>query len=472
MKLSKIIFLTCLSLPVLVLPAVTSYAQSAPMTLNVEELSSIIRKYHPVARQAELAVDKSKAGITSAKGMFDPFFRNYIGAKTLDGSEYYNDVAPSLEIPTWYGIELYTGFENLTGDRLDPSDTRGVVSYAGVSVPLAKDLLMDKRRASLQQARIMNKLAIQERRLAVNDLLHEALLAYYDWEKCYRLLQLTDTIIEVNRQRFEIIKKSLEFGERPPVDTTEALAQLQNFLLLQNQRKLDLLNAGLQLSVFLWKDNGEPYDLPESVTPQEQTDFGLNLAGNPDEWTYFAMKEHPELLALDKKLNFLEVEKKLKFQELLPSIDFNYNLLGKDYYQFKDIGQSLRFQNNYQYGISMGIPLRLSEGRGEFQKAKINISDNRLKRNMKAREIGLKINACWNELVALNGQIALQEKNIVNFKLLADAEVTRFNNGESSVFLINVRETAALSSKEKLIDIRAKFNMKYAGLRWSAGRLN
>lgn len=450
----------------------TGMAQTEQKTLNEQELTAIVKRFHPVARQAELAIERSKAEITSARGSFDPVLSNFIGSKTFDGTEYYSDIAPTLEIPTWYGIELYTGFENLTGNRLNPSSTSGVNSFAGISVPLAKDLVMDKRRAFLQQARIMNKLAEQERRMALNDLVRDACMAYYEWEKSYRLLQLTDTIISVNRLRFEIIKKTVELGERPPVDTTEALAQLQNFLLLQNQRKFDLLNAGFQLSAFLWKENGEPFDLPSEVVPFDQGINIMDLASNPDEWTWLAMKGHPELMALDRKLNYLEVEKKLKFQDLLPTIDFKYNLLSKDYYNFKDIGSSLRFENNYQYGITMGIPLRLSEGRGEFQKARINISDNRLKRNMKEREIRLNITSCWNELIALNEQVGIQQKNIRNFQLLADAEVIRFNNGESSVFLINARETAALSAKERLIDLKAKLNMKFAGLRWSAGSLN
>ena len=130
-------------------PVCRLMAQEPTMTLNEKQLVALVSRYHPVARQADLHVEKSKAGITMARGGFDPVLQNHWGAKTFDGTEYYKDVNATLEIPTWYGIELYTGIEDLSGNRLDPSDTRGATSFAGISVPLAKDLLMDKRRAYL-----------------------------------------------------------------------------------------------------------------------------------------------------------------------------------------------------------------------------------------------------------------------------------------------------------------------------------
>jgi len=65
------------------------------------------------------------------------------------------------------------------------------------------------------------------------------------------------------------------------------------------------------------------------------------------------------------KINALEVDKKLKFQELLPTVNFRYNQLGKGNDILKTATTGPLFQNNFQYGLSMSIPLRLSQGRGE-----------------------------------------------------------------------------------------------------------
>jgi outer membrane protein TolC len=52
------------------------------------------------------------------------------------------------------------------------------------------------------------------------------------------------------------------------------------------------------------------------------------------------------------------------------------------------------------------------------------------------------------------------------------AEESRFNNGESSMFLINSRETKALEALEKLIDLKTKYFKTIYALQWSAGLLN
>lgn len=64
-----------------------------------------------------------------------------------------------------------------------------------------------------------------------------------------------------------MVKTAFQLGDRPAIDTTEALTQLQYFQLLQGQAWLDFQNAGLDLSVYLWTAETQPYNLPESIAP-------------------------------------------------------------------------------------------------------------------------------------------------------------------------------------------------------------
>ena len=66
----------------------------------------IVRKYHPVAKQANLIVDSAKANRLAAKGAFDPSFYVSNQQKTFDGKNYYFYTNPELKIPTWYGVDL------------------------------------------------------------------------------------------------------------------------------------------------------------------------------------------------------------------------------------------------------------------------------------------------------------------------------------------------------------------------------
>ncbi|SKB76871.1 TolC family protein [Dyadobacter psychrophilus] len=450
-------------------------AQDSANTLRAEQVLELVRAFHPVAKQAAIQVGQAEADLVTARGGFDPVLGAYVARKRFGGTNYYNRVSPEITIPTWYGLEIHSGIENYTGERLDPTMTKGQSAYVGVSIPLAKDLLMDKRRAALKQARIFRTLADTEQRLVLNDLLMNAMDAYWQWVSTYNQYQLMQANVDINQQRLDFVRKSLMNGERAAIDTIETLAQLQSFQYQQNQLRVEFRNAGLQLSAFLWTAIGEPYNLPETIVPpadwdneQITKDFDLDLAS----LLSTTQQSHPELQAYDFKLRALDIEKKLKFQQLLPKADFRYNHLSKGYNAFASVPESPIFDNNYQYGFKFEIPMRLSAGRGEYKKTKLKIEESQLAQMQKRLELQVKIRQYHNDLVNLREQIKLQNLNLGNYLQLVKAEEIRFRNGESSLFLINSRENKAIEARQKLIELKAKYFKAIYGLQWSAGLLN
>ncbi|MEI8059410.1 MAG: TolC family protein [Ferruginibacter sp.] len=158
-----------------------SKAADSVKTLSLPNFLQIVKRFHPVAKQAFIQVDKAKAGLTIARGNFDPILSSSAGNKTFDGINYYQSNATQLSVPVWYGIELTTGIEYLSGGRTDPTETIGKTSFTGISIPLAKNLLMDKRRATLQQATIMIQASEQEQKILLNNLMMDATEAYWQW---------------------------------------------------------------------------------------------------------------------------------------------------------------------------------------------------------------------------------------------------------------------------------------------------
>jgi len=68
--------------------------------LKQEELFSIVRKFHPVAKQAQLTIAYAKAEALSARGAFDPTVETHHSRKELHGLLYYNRASYELRIPT------------------------------------------------------------------------------------------------------------------------------------------------------------------------------------------------------------------------------------------------------------------------------------------------------------------------------------------------------------------------------------
>ncbi|HNJ94139.1 MAG TPA: TolC family protein [Ferruginibacter sp.] len=465
--MNKIIFL------LLILCTQALVAQDSVHTLSARQVMEIVKRYHPVALQAGILVEQAKADLVSARGQFDPVFENEAAQKTFEGTAYYSYNRPEISIPTWFGIEVKAGLEYLSGNRTDPVDTKGESSYLGISVPLAKNLLMDKRRAALQSAKIFRQASVAERRNMLNQLMLDALKSYWSWVKEYQLYQVMNEAVAINESRFRWVRSAYQLGDRAAIDTTEVLAQWQQFELLRSQAWLNFQNAGLELSVYLWTAGAQPYELPSNIIPQEPL-REISVMNQPvpvlNELLNAAVSNHPELRLYQYKLQALNIERKLKFQELLPVVNFRYNQLGRGYDVWKT-ATSPYFENNYRYGLSISIPLRLSQGRGEYKKARLKINYAELELEQKKRQVENKVRSYFNELLALKEQVKWQEQSWRNYLQLQRAEELRFRSGESSLFLVNARETKALEALQKLLELKAKYFVSENTVRWAAGNL-
>lgn len=448
-------------------------AQDTLRTLTEADFLAVVRAHHPVAKQAGLLVDLARAQLLSIRGNFDPLLFIDNNQKTFDGKNYYNYTNAELAVPTWFGVELYAGLENNFGDFTNREMSLGQSSYAGISIPLLKDLVLDKRRAALQQGKLFTQQSAFERSTVINDLLFDATKAYWSWAKDYQLLMVLDTTIALNELRYELVRISFQQGDRAAVDTTEALVQLQNFQQQREEAWLKFQKSSLELSAYLWLPNNKPVYLTERVIPdtiwakQQFTTFPVDALTN---WLTQTVTNHPKLKQFDFKLQALEVERQLKFQSLLPKLDLKYNFLQKGY----NVGNAFKnnvFENNYKFGLSAVIPIPNRSGIGDYRAARIKIKSTELDRNFTELNLENKVRFHYNEVVNLQKQIDIYEKAYSNYVRLFNAEQLKFTLGETTLFLLNSRETKVLEAQQKLLELKTKFYQAFAALNWAAGVL-
>jgi outer membrane protein TolC len=82
-----------------------------------------------------------------------------------------------------------------------------------------------------------------------------------------------------------------------------------------------------------------------------------------------------------------------------------------------------------------------------------------------------KLRQYYNEWRQLGQQIQLQQQAIASYLQLQRGEEIRFNNGESSLFLINSREQKTIEARQKLIELQSKEQKARVSVLWSAGAL-
>ena len=450
-----------------------SWATAQEKLLSLENTLDIIRKYHPVAKQSLLLVDMAEANLQASRGAFDPSFYSRNERKTFDGKNYYNYSNPELKIPTWFGINLKAGFENNQGDKINPEITPNQSTYVGISFPVLKGLLLDQRRAVLQQSKLMVQKSKQDQLLMVNDLLFEAADVYWKWVTAFQVYEVLTNAVAFNEKRFEFVKLAYQSGDRAAIDTTEALSQLQAIQTIQSQAWAELQKQRLYLSNFMWNETGEPYELLPNVAPEPTwnlVEINNYPLPNLEQSVTIASTAHPKLVALDFKQRVLEVDRRLKLQSLLPTLDLKYNFLNEGYNSPKFFSQPL-MENNYRFGIQFGLPLFQREARGEYRASKIKISDLDYTQQQTQLEITNKVKATYNDLLATQSQVLLYQSNVKNLQRLLKVEEEKFSLGESSMFLVNTRETKLLESQQKLAELKAKFFTKLLAVQWASGQI-
>ena len=454
--LFTVIFLTC---------------QSQTKTVfGVETFIQQIKQYHPIAKQAAIQVDKATAALLTAKGAFDPTINVDASRKTFDGKNYYYYTNPELKVPLPVG-DVKTGIENNGGSFLSSEESNGKTSYLGLEIPLAKGLLIDKRRATLQQAKIFRNQSEQEKLKMLNDLLFDAYNAYWQWAGAFQQYIIFSKYVQINTDRLRLLRITNANGDRSVMDTLEAFTQLQNFEIMQTDALQKFNNATIEISNYLWQKNDSAYILPTAYIPDEKQ-FANNLQNidNEDAIVTAAITQNPNIRTYDFKLQSLEVDRKLKQQNLLPTLNAKANLLNKDYAVFKGISTNF-LENNYKWGIDFKIPIFLREGRGDYKQAKLKITETTLELNQKKWQVENKVKSYFNDFVQLKRQLQIAQIAYTNYNKLYSNELLKFDNGESSLFLLNSRETKTLEMLQKTIELRVKFfKAKYA-IEWAAGQL-
>lgn len=457
-----------------------SFCQSntdSVQTLTPEKFFDLILQYHPVAKQADLIPQYARQQLVVARGGFDPYFFSSLDQKQFSEKEYFLLNESGFKVPTWYGIELKGSYTFNKGTNLNPENTMPVngQALAGISVPIGQGLFMDERRAVLKQAKVFTEASVFERITMLNDLLFAAAKEYWEWTYQYNNYIVFQDALTVADERFIGVKKSLEFGDIPAIDTLEAFINLQNLQFNANEAFMLYRNATYNLSNFLWFENNVPLEITDKLQPINLQN--INFQNTPKADSIEAIINaisitHPEIRSLQLFLKQLDIERKLKLEYLKPRINLNYNVLSVNQFTFNTNPEFANlFNTNYKWGFDIAFPLFWGKGRGNYKLAKLKIADTEYKLQLKQLEIINKIQTYFNELTILRAQVDLYEDATQNYNRLLIAEEIKFQTGESSMFLINARQMKLLEFQIKLLEVKSKYFKALAGVAWSSGTI-
>jgi outer membrane protein TolC len=458
----------------LVILACGASAQVDSTIFTYEEYMSYVRAYHPVLVQADLRVQQAEDAVMQSRGQLDPKLYSNFDEKDFDSKIYFDVWESGLKIPTWFGADFMIGYKSNQGDFLNPERNIPEVGQLaiGASMPLLRNLVYNDRRAAITQARVMQESTEEMRRLMINDLFFEATQVYWNWVNTHAAWRINAESVKAAQVRFEAVRTSFFRGDKPAIDTVESLIQLQIRMFNTQEAYLDYINAGLALSNYLWYENQTPLELQETTFPPMPNKVELPAIVQDSLNTFIqrAAPLHPEVNQINLFITNLDVQRRLSANNLLPELTVDYNLLSSQLNTFDSYANSLDWAN-YQVGLTFSIPLFLRKERGYLNQVKAKIDETASKRDQKVRQIENKILASSNKLDNLAQQINLFSQTYQNYETLYNAELRRFQIGESTLFLVNRREIKAIEARLKLAELLVKYQVAYQEIWFSGGAL-
>lgn len=427
---------------------------------SFNEFLGYVKKYHPLVKQADLKLNEAQANLMLARGAFDPKIEVDYSEKQFQDKNYYSILNSSFKIPTWYGIELKAGFDNAEGMYTNPENSlpnSGITSL-GISVPVGQGLFINQRMADIRKAKIAQNLNSAERNLQAIEVLYEASMSYANWKRSYDEVKLYETYLKNALIRYDGVSKLIAQGDKPAIDSVEAGIAVTTRKLNLEDAQLKFTKARLELSNYLWFENNLPLELNETLQPEKMLAITIKETLQVNELSSFSIDNHPKIKALDAKIDLLKVEKQLKANALLPKMDLSYNYLSEpstiNQYRMED----------YKIGLQFSIPIFLRKERAGLKLAKLKIQDTQLSLQFERKSLENKLISQQQEIISLQKQQAYNSQLVQDFNQLLTAEDRLFGMGESSLFLINLRENTLVSSQLNAIGLENRYFQALLGL--------
>jgi len=413
----------------------------AAQTLTLDDVQASVDKHYPPLLAALLEREIAAGGVEAALGKFD--FRIGMRADTDQFGFYSNErlnTGFDQYLQTW-GASVYGGWRVGRGDFATYDgklETRtGGEWRGGVKLPLFRDRQIDERRAELQKARLDRTLAdlsVDQQRLYVVQL---ATRRYWDWVASGRRFQVAEALLRIALARDAQLRESVDLGQIPPIEAVEnrrAILQRRSQL-VEQQRGLE--NAAIELSLFYRDAAGTPVRpaadrLPPMLPATESiTEPALVEAVSR------ALDRRPELRYLAAEREQARVDLLVAENQMLPGVELSVGFASES-----GGGVVKRGPNELKAGIGFELPFQRRSASGKIMMVSAKINQIRLKERMARDKIEAEVRDAASAVRAAHERVTLLRDEVAVARELEDAERARFDLGDGTLFLVNLREQA------------------------------
>jgi outer membrane protein TolC len=439
---------------------------TAPLTAT-DVLGSVERAW-PVLAQARQGVEEASGALLATQGAFDLKAKSTVSR--LEGFYDNTRTYSVLEQPlATLGIDVYAGFRSGQG-TFAPYDGKaqtlsGGEWLTGLRVPLLQDRAIDPRRADRQAASLDVMRAEQDLEKARLSAYKQALAAYWDWVAAGRQYQVARDLLQLAEARDQQLADAAQLGQLAPVERTDNLrAILQRRSALVAAERLVQLRA-IDLSLFLRRSDGTPVRPTTDQLPPLPSSADAVVASE-ERLLDIARARRPELLSVQAKREQQTVALRLAQNQRLASLD----LFGETWQGTGD-GSVSRQGQNTQFGVTFSLPLQRRKAIGKALQVEAKLATLQLEWQWVAEQIAADVQDAISAVEAARGSLTLLQQEVAVAVELEGLERDRFQLGDSTQFLVNLRELATADARLREVRARADYQKALVSLEASTGQL-
>ncbi len=434
---------------------------SAQAPVQMHEVLASTDQHHPLVL-AELATrDAAEAGEQRARGAFDPQLRAR-GALRRGGYYHLDQVDVELRqaTPLW-GTEVWAGYRRGVGDQerypsyygdetLDAGEVR-----AGVRVPLWRDGPRDARRAARDVARFNREGADHAVAGTRQSLRRRATDAYFDWVTAGHRLVGMEALRRLAEVRVSQVERRVESGLLAPVELLEAQRSVlsRGSAVVSARRAFE--RAGLELGLYLRDAAGEPRTPTLDELPAQPDAPAAPSAASE------VLACHPELRRWRARQLAAEVESRLARSQVAPQLDASAQV-SRDFGE----GSETLVGTAFEVKLELSVPLGLRQARGARDAAAADVREVSERARWAREQLERSLDDALSAWRAAEERGALTESLVEVSARLAAAERRRFDEGATTLMVVNLREQAELSATLAVLD--ALRGLWAARARWVA----
>ena len=435
--------------------------------LSLTEVLASSASSHPSLAKGQARVEQRLGQQLAARGAFDPKAKAY--ASGLPAG-YYNYVrwAASIEqtLPSG-GMRVRSGYRQTLGDipsyRGEYATLDRGELFADVSVPLLANRSIDEERARLQQETA--GVAEDRYRLAATGLkiARDTTVAYWKWVAAGQKLRVIRDLTAIAIVRAGRIRTQAERGSRPGIDVIDAdrVAWSRQSDTLAVERDFALAQAGL--SLYFRDSQRQPVTVPLERVPLERTLVPVDT-GRLDDWVAEALRNRPELRALELADQRARIDLRLARNQKLPTLDARM-FVARD----MGAGDSSLGDTDFGVGLTFSWSLRQRRARGQAAAARAKRAAIEAERRGLRDRIIAELRARVREVELARERAELAQQRLQAVEVLARGERTRVQQGASDLLRLDLREIDVARAAREAIDATLEHNRAVAALLFTRG---